>query len=104
METDKEKKKNLYILKHIYITSINFGTEYWNPSVYTSLYDDYYKAVGHLTEEFSQKLDLERRNARNNSKPEPVYTQEPKCACIRCGLGENNWSVDQWSIESIYVE
>lgn len=97
MENDN-KKKSLYALVYTSISS-NFDSELWAPYTQTRIFDDYHKAVGHLTVGFTETLERLKKDAYFNNKKQPEFEQKCDRSWIKyCGKYEN-WEIDEVTVQ-----
>ena len=91
---NKKQEKTLYVLTYISVNN-SFDSELFSPYANPDIYDDYYKAIGHLTESFSDTLDRLKKDAFFNNKEQPKFEQKCDRAWIKYDGKYERWEIDR---------
>ena len=92
----KEKEiKPVYVLTYLHVNTKNSNSDLWFPTTIVKVYDDYYKALGHLTESFMDSIERYNKEAYYNSKEKPNSEQNTSKAIIRYDGVYESWEISE---------
>jgi hypothetical protein len=92
----KEKEtKPVYILTYLRVNPKNSDSDLWFPTTIVKVYDDYYKAIGHLTESFMDTLERYNKEAYYGDKEKPKFEQKCSNAIIRYDGVYESWDISE---------